>query len=196
MCNALNFCSNQYFKFEITRANNKKTKYCCNKGNEMKKRVCYVCKKETTDLCKRCKSTYYCSKSCQKSNWKHHKTECIDRKSLESQLQEYHKNAQKLFAICASECDGVPYPKLWICYQNEMRELWDEWNNNSQNINGSLFQCTSPADTCNACKDYMNYMYTTYPPGFGESLKNAVRNAKEGEIIDGCKIFNQLMKNV
>jgi len=67
-----------------------------------------------------------------------------------------------------------------------MRELWDEWNNNSQNTNESLF-------TCDACKNYMEYMYTTYPPGFGESLKNAVRNTKEGEIIDGCKIFNQLM---
>ena len=148
----------------------------------MEKRVCYVSKKETKDLCKRCKSTYYCSKSCQKSNWKHHKSECFDRQSLESQLQEYHKNAQKLFAICASECDGVPYPKLWICYQNEMRELWDEWNE----------KLTSPLNTCNACKEYMDYMYTTYPPGFGESLKNALRNAKEGEIIDG----NQLKKGL
>ena len=152
----------------------------------MEKHVCYVCKKETKDLCKRCKSTYYCSKSCQKSHWIKHKSECFDRQILESQLQEYHMNAQKLFAICASECDGVPHPKLWICYQKEMRELWDEWNNSSQN---------SPLDTCNACKNYMEYMYITYPPGFGESLKNALRNAKEGEIIDGCKIFNQLMKN-
>ena len=38
-------------------------------------------------------------------------------------------------------------------------------------------------------------MYITYPPGFGESLKNELRNAKQGKIIDGCKIFNQLMKN-
>ena len=69
-----------------------------------------------------------------------------------------------------------------------MRELWDEWNTNNVNEE-TLF-------TCNACKVYMDYMYKTYPPGFGENLKNAIRNSKEGEIIDGCKIFNQLiMKN-
>ena len=90
----------------------------------MQKRVCYVCKKATKDLCKRCKSTYYCSKSCQKSNWIKHKCECFDRHSLKSQLQEYHNNAQKLFAICASECDGLPDPKRWICYQNEMQSVF------------------------------------------------------------------------
>ena len=155
----------------------------------MQKRVCFVCKKETKDLCKRCKSTYYCSKSCQKSDWIKHKTECFDRQSIESKLQEYNNTANQLFEICVSECnDGLPDPKRWICYQNEMRELWDEWNTNNVNEE-TLF-------TCNACKVYMDYMYKTYPPGFGENLKNAIRNSKEGEIIDGCKIFNQLiMKN-
>ena len=57
----------------------------------MQKRVCYVCKKATKDLCKRCKSTYYCSKSCQKSHWMKHKSECFDRQSLELQLIEYDK---------------------------------------------------------------------------------------------------------
>ena len=152
----------------------------------MEKRVCYACKKQTKYLCNRCKSTYYCSKSCQKTHWKNHKSEYFDRQSIESKLQEFNKTANKLFAICVSKCDGVPDPKRWICYQNEMRELWDEWNDSSQNTDESL--------TCSACKDYMDYMYKTYPPGFVENLKNAIRNSKEGEIIDGYKIFNQLEK--
>ena len=77
-----------------------------------------------------------------------------------------------------------------------MRELWDEWNDSSQNTNESSFQCPAPLRTCNACKDYMEYMYITYRPGFGESLKNAVRNAKKGEIINKYKIFNQLNKGL
>jgi len=158
----------------------------------MEKRVCYVCKKETKDLCKRCKSTYYCSKSCQKSNWKHHKSECFDRKSLESQLQEYDNTAQKLFAICAPECDGLPNPTQWIYNQNEMRRLWDEWNESLQKANEPLFQFTFNSPS-NAYKLYMDYMYITYPPGFGEKLRNAYTTSNEGEIIDGCKIFNQLM---
>jgi hypothetical protein len=68
-----------------------------------------------------------------------------------------------------------------------MRELWDEWNTNVNEE--TLF-------TCNACKVYMDYMYKTYPPGFGENLHNAIRNLKKGEKIDATKIFSQLiMKN-
>ena len=160
----------------------------------MQKRVCYVCKIETKDLCKRCKSTYYCSKLCQKSHWIKHKTECFDRHSLELQLIEYDKTAKILFAICASEeCDGLPNPTLWIYNQNEMRKLWDEWKENLQNLNKPLLQFTFkyPSNSYNV---YMDYMYKTYPPGFGENLKNAYIDSKEGEIIDVCKIFNELMK--
>ena len=158
----------------------------------MQKRVCYVCKIETKDLCKRCKSIYYCSKSCQKSHWNKHKADCFDREKLESQLQEYDNTSKELYAICANECEGLPNPTLWIYNQNKMREMWEKWNQHLQNKHPLLkFAFESP---CNSYKVYMYYMYNTYPVGFGEYLKNAYTNSHEGEMIDGCRIFNELSK--
>ena len=51
-----------------------------------------------------------------------------------------------------------------------MRKLWDEWKENLQNLNKPLLQFTFkyPSNSYNV---YMDYMYKTYPPGFGENLK-------------------------
>jgi len=37
---------------------------------------CSVCKTPTTKACARCKTSYFCSASCQKSAWKKHKKTC------------------------------------------------------------------------------------------------------------------------
>ena len=37
---------------------------------------CVVCQIPATKRCPLCKVSYYCSKACQKSNWKYHKTIC------------------------------------------------------------------------------------------------------------------------
>jgi hypothetical protein len=37
---------------------------------------CVSCQKPATKRCTLCKVSYYCSKECQKSNWKFHKTVC------------------------------------------------------------------------------------------------------------------------
>lgn len=37
---------------------------------------CSICKSFTKTRCKRCKSIRYCSRECQKSDWKHHKPDC------------------------------------------------------------------------------------------------------------------------
>ena len=34
---------------------------------------CKVCKKKATKQCSKCRKVYYCSKKCQKKDWKQHK---------------------------------------------------------------------------------------------------------------------------
>lgn len=38
---------------------------------------CAVCSTETDQLCAKCKKVYYCSRACQKADWKNHKSVCI-----------------------------------------------------------------------------------------------------------------------
>jgi tetratricopeptide (TPR) repeat protein len=37
---------------------------------------CFVCKKDTTKFCQKCKTVYYCSRECQVNDWKIHKHYC------------------------------------------------------------------------------------------------------------------------
>lgn len=45
--------------------------------------LCFVCQKENPKTCSRCHSISYCSKDCQKIDWKRHKTECNRTITLE-----------------------------------------------------------------------------------------------------------------
>ncbi|CAB4437599.1 unnamed protein product [Rhizophagus irregularis] len=40
---------------------------------------CYVCKKLTKTHCAKCQKTHYCSKECQKKDWKEHKKSCNNK---------------------------------------------------------------------------------------------------------------------
>jgi len=57
-------------------------------------RQCDVCKTATTKTCTRCKHTFYCSPSCQKSAWKKHKKTCKAPTSVpasEAELRILHE---------------------------------------------------------------------------------------------------------
>jgi hypothetical protein len=40
---------------------------------------CFVCNNHTKNVCSKCMKTKYCSKECQKSDWKNHKPKCKKR---------------------------------------------------------------------------------------------------------------------
>ena len=50
-------------------------------------KMCSTCKKSESEVgttlltCSRCKRVYYCSKTCQKNDWKRHRKECAIKKS-------------------------------------------------------------------------------------------------------------------
>ncbi len=79
----LKFCRKNYFKGKISiilqEINNDKIKYelFLNQISYIKKlSECKVCKKPTSTYCSKCKIVYYCSKICQREDWKSHKKEC------------------------------------------------------------------------------------------------------------------------
>lgn len=84
-CDKQNYCS-----LECQTADWKTHKTSCTreKGgaenntehNENSSPICAHCRsKSTSRVCKNCSAVFYCSKSCQKSHWKKHKTSCKAR---------------------------------------------------------------------------------------------------------------------
>ena len=37
---------------------------------------CHFCKQDGDKCCTRCKSVFYCSKACRRSDWRNHKPNC------------------------------------------------------------------------------------------------------------------------
>jgi hypothetical protein len=44
---------------------------------EVKELVCAQCNKEASKKCGKCKKVWYCSRECQTSHWKLHKSVCL-----------------------------------------------------------------------------------------------------------------------
>lgn len=84
-CDKQNYCS-----LECQTADWKTHKTSCTKEkggaeniaehNDNSSPICAHCRsKSTSRVCKNCSAVFYCSKSCQKSHWKKHKTSCKAR---------------------------------------------------------------------------------------------------------------------
>jgi hypothetical protein len=55
---------------------------------------CFTCKKDNSELkkCSNCLSISYCSKECQRNDWKRHKLECEDKKKeLDNRKREHYE---------------------------------------------------------------------------------------------------------
>ena len=44
---------------------------------------CNTCNNKATKVCSKCKRVHYCSRNCQKKDWKVHKYKCIKRRSVD-----------------------------------------------------------------------------------------------------------------
>src|SRR6266536_2388050 len=60
---------------------------------------CYVCQKPTNTRCSKCHQTYYCSKECQKIDWKEHKKSCGNPLVVETDetIDEYEEYFMQKF---------------------------------------------------------------------------------------------------
>lgn len=102
---------------------------------------CQVCQNLNPKFqCKNCKSTKYCSKECQKVDWKYHKTNCVftqiikslecdkcNKKILNEQNEEiiaiyrYENLSKTICDGCKSELvDIILNNKCYICKNNKI----------------------------------------------------------------------------
>ena len=63
-----------------------------------------MCRGEVVQRCKQCKSTQYCSKTCQQSHWDEHKVICKSIKQLQDEANNKCKEACDFSASIAPEC--------------------------------------------------------------------------------------------
>ena len=64
---------------------------------------CETCKKPASSQCARCNSVHYCSKECQKSDWKRHKLYCEPVRKVNEIQSSKNTNAFKEVETCIEE---------------------------------------------------------------------------------------------
>ena len=95
--------------------------------------------------------------------------------------------AQELFLKCKnSGCNDILSPINWLYNQNKMLESYDvfkkSYSNNDLMVNIQKNEFT----------DYMDFMSENYPVGFGDRLKEHIKNGKD---FDGAEIYLELINN-
>ncbi|KAI1270369.1 hypothetical protein F5Y18DRAFT_421861 [Xylariaceae sp. FL1019] len=69
--------------------------------------VCSICKKPTEKKCSKCREILYCSRECQKSDWKTHKKDCARIANLNTALGEIPKSFEARNMMCS-------HPEEWF----------------------------------------------------------------------------------
>jgi hypothetical protein len=83
-------------------------------------------------------------------------------------MQNYAIRSEELYKICLNEgCEGIIDPTTWLFDQDSMRYTWEkyieEFENKPDIIKDMMLN--------NSYSKYMLFMYDTYPPEFGNKLK-------------------------
>lgn len=108
------------------------------------------------------------------------KWERMTREQVNQYLCEKYFTAKNLFDACNQENNGVD-PVNWLHNQDEMRKLWEDFiHKTKQSPLLSAVMLSGPF------ADYNNFMYDTYPPGFGKAM-NIDRKKRVNS--DVCEIF-------
>ena len=105
-----------------------------------------------------------------------------------SEMQNYAIKSQELYKICCNEgCEGMICPTTWLFNQDSMRNTWETYIKNMDN-KPDFFRNMM---LNNSHSKYMLFMYDTYPPGFGNKLKECYDNKVD---CNGAEIFWNLKK--
>lgn len=111
---------------------------------------------------------------------------CCMKNNLTTQMENYYDESHKLYKRCCEDrCDGIVDPVNWIFNQDKMRVMWETYKQDVENKT----EIIKNAMLNNSFSKYMDFMYDTYPTGFGNKLKECYDNKIN---FDGAKIFYNL----
>lgn len=110
----------------------------------------------------------------------------MDLETTRKKLQLIEKTADILFqkAHTESDCPDLSDPLIWLLNQNEMRLSWQLYN---EELNNTKFK-SKMLDT--PFSKYMQFMYNTYPPGFGDILNKKYETTEK---VDTAQIYHDLI---
>ncbi len=101
------------------------------------------------------------------------------------EMQKLDEKAWVLYYKCIAQQASPPDPTTWIGNQTQLRSNWERIIIN----NNKLKEPFKTIITQNDYYYYMNFMYKSYPPGFGDTI---MRFYDSGGICDGAKEFENL----
>jgi hypothetical protein len=114
------------------------------------------------------------------------------RVELEKKALKAEELYRKALSDIGPDSQKLLDPTLWIMNQEKMRESWYEFLNIPSN--GTSFENIVLSNVMfkNSFSEYMQYMYDTYPIGFG---KEVVKCYDNGLVCDGAKIYSKLINS-
>ena len=92
---------------------------------------CSICYKQTNKKCKKCFTIYYCSKVCQKKDWKQHKKICKIKEYIKTYIPPQNLQQLMFRKACASMFGSN---QCGICGDTENLCQINFQNNNSLKI--------------------------------------------------------------
>jgi hypothetical protein len=118
---------------------------------------------------------------CACNSGKKYKICCINKANIVSKMEEYSAQSRELYNICCDNgCENLVDPTNWILNQDKMRMAWEKFKGE---IKSDVFMNN------NCFTTYMDFMYNTYPPNFGNKIKECYANNVD---FDGANVFVQL----
>lgn len=117
--------------------------------------------------------------------WKHNNNFINEIEDLRIKMIEWSETSNKLYNLVKDECKDLPDPTNWLINQEKMRNSWEEYKNTKTEnnlVNKLLLN--------NNFAKYMDFMYNTYPKGYGEKLQQLY---KDKIYCDGALEFYKII---
>ena len=91
-----------------------------------------------------------------------------------SKPDQLSDESERLWIACKNDgCDDLPDPTNWLCNQSRMRSMWENYKIKNGNSSTNPFLANLMLN--NSFSRYMDFMYTNYPAGFGNKLRNGLK---------------------
>jgi hypothetical protein len=111
----------------------------------------------------------------------------IDKQKLKIKMEIMNNVSKELYNKCLTDpgCENLVDPVNWIYNQDKMRTMWEMYKPTYKDQSNLFKMCIAN----NNFSKYMDFMYDTYPIGFGNKLKECYN---KNIPFDGAQEFYSL----